>query len=450
MKLNYINKSVLFFLLFFAVKAFGQPQLIDKIIAHVGDKIILMSDVEAQFQQYKAQMEDDNQNDIKCTILQEMIFQKLLLQQAEKDSVNVSEAMVDQELNKKIRYFVQQIGSVDKLENYLGKSINQIKDEYRDKIKEQLMVQQVQQKISGDVKVSPGEVVAFFNRLPKDSLPMVASEVQVAQLLKKPEINITEKLKVRKELERIRREIIEGKSFASMAVIYSQDPGSATKGGELGFVGRGDLVPEFEAAAFNLKGKEISDIIETVYGYHIIQLIERRGENINVRHILLTPKASGADLELAAMKCDSIYKAIQAGKITFEKAVENYSDDKETKYNGGLISNPGSGGTWWELSQLDQQIFFVIDKMKPGEISEPAVVRVGDKKEAYRIIKLVSRTEPHFASLETDYSRIQQAAESEKRQTILYEWVKNKRKQFYIRIAPEFGTCDFVKEWNIN
>lgn len=450
MKLNYINKSVLFFLLFCAVKAFGQPQLIDKIIAHVGDKIILMSDVEAQFQQYKAQMEDDNQNDIKCTILQEMIFQKLLLQQAEKDSVNVSEAMVDQELNKKIRYFVQQIGSVDKLENYLGKSINQIKDEYRDKIKEQLMVQQVQQKISGDVKVSPGEVVAFFNRLPKDSLPMVASEVQVAQLLKKPEINITEKLKVRKELERIRREIIEGKSFASMAVIYSQDPGSATKGGELGFVGRGDLVPEFEAAAFNLKGKEISDIIETVYGYHIIQLIERRGENINVRHILLTPKASGADLELAAMKCDSIYKAIQAGKITFEKAVENYSDDKETKYNGGLISNPGSGGTWWELSQLDQQIFFVIDKMKPGEISEPAVVRVGDKKEAYRIIKLVSRTEPHFASLETDYSRIQQAAESEKRQTILYEWVKNKRKQFYIRIAPEFGTCDFVKEWNIN
>lgn len=454
MKLKSIKNNRWFFLFLFNVLmmssyAQAQSQLIDKIVAQVGDKIILLSDVEAQRQQMMGQGMEDS-DDLKCSVLQELIFQKMMLTQAETDSVKITEEQVEQELNKKVRYFVQQIGSVEKLENYLGKTINQIKDEYRDKIREQMLVQQIQQKIAGEVKVSPGEVVAFFNRLPKDSLPMIASEVQVAQLLRKPEVNVTEKLKVRKEIERIRKEIIEGRNFASMAVIYSQDPGSATKGGELGFVGRGDLVPEFEAAAFNLKGKEISDVIETVFGYHIMQLIERRGENINVRHILLTPKASASDLEIAANKCDSIYKAIMAGRITFEKAVEDYSDDKETKYNGGLITNPASGGTYWELSQLDQQIFFVIDKLKVGEISEPNPVRVGDKKEAYRILKLVTRSEPHFADITTDYSKIQMAAESEKRQQLLFDWVKKKRKQFYIRIDPAFDTCDFAQQWNIN
>lgn len=452
MKLKSIknNRFPFFFLLnLLILSAQAQTQLIDKIVAQVGDKIVLLSDVEAQRQQMLSQgMEEDD--DLKCSVLQELIFQKMMLTQAETDSINVTEPQVEQELNKKVKYFVQQIGSVEKLENYLGKTINQIKEEYREKIKEQMLVQQIQQKIAGEVKVSPGEVVAFFNNLPKDSLPMIASEVQVAQLLRKPEINVGEKIKVRKEIERIRKEIIEGRSFASMAVIYSQDPGSATKGGELGFVGRGDLVPEFEAAAFNLKGKEISDVIETVFGYHIMQLIERRGENINVRHVLLTPKASSSDLELAAMKCDSIYKSILAGRITFEKAVEEYSDDKETKYNGGLITNPASGGTYWELSQLDQQIFFVIDKLTIGDVSEPNAVRVGDKKEAYRILKLVSRTEPHFADITTDYSKIQQAAESEKRQQLLFDWVKKKRKQFYIRLDPVFDACDFAQQWNIN
>ena len=452
MKLKSIknNRFPFFFLLnLIILSAQAQTQLIDKIVAQVGDKIVLLSDVEAQRQQMLSQgMEEDD--DLKCSVLQELIFQKMMLTQAETDSINVTEPQVEQELNKKVKYFVQQIGSVEKLENYLGKTINQIKEEYREKIKEQMLVQQIQQKIAGEVKVSPGEVVAFFNNLPKDSLPMIASEVQVAQLLRKPEVNVGEKIKVRKEIERIRKEIIEGRSFASMAVIYSQDPGSATKGGELGFVGRGDLVPEFEAAAFNLKGKEISDVIETVFGYHIMQLIERRGENINVRHVLLTPKASSSDLELAAMKCDSIYKSILAGRITFEKAVEEYSDDKETKYNGGLITNPASGGTYWELSQLDQQIFFVIDKLTIGDVSEPNAVRVGDKKEAYRILKLVSRTEPHFADITTDYSKIQQAAESEKRQQLLFDWVKKKRKQFYIRLDPVFDACDFAQQWNIN
>ena len=452
MKLKSIknNRFPFFFLLnLLILSAQAQTQLIDKIVAQVGDKIVLLSDVEAQRQQMLSQgMEEDD--DLKCSVLQELIFQKMMLTQAETDSINVTEPQVEQELNKKVKYFVQQIGSVEKLENYLGKTINQIKEEYREKIKEQMLVQQIQQKIAGEVKVSPGEVVAFFNNLPKDSLPMIASEVQVAQLLRKPEVNVGEKIKVRKEIERIRKEIIEGRSFASMAVIYSQDPGSATKGGELGFVGRGDLVPEFEAAAFNLKGKEISDVIETVFGYHIMQLIERRGENINVRHVLLTPKASSSDLELAAMKCDSIYKSILAGRITFEKAVEEYSDDKETKYNGGLITNPASGGTYWELSQLDQQIFFVIDKLTIGDVSEPNAVRVGDKKEAYRILKLVSRTEPHFADITTDYSKIQQAAESEKRQQLLFDWVKKKRKQFYIRLDPVFDACDFAQQWNIN
>jgi peptidyl-prolyl cis-trans isomerase SurA len=376
-----------------------------------------------------------------------MIIQKLMLNQAEKDSVVTTDAAVDGELNKKIRYFVSQMGSIEKLEQYLGKSITEIKDEFRDKIRDQLVIQQMQGKIAGDIKVTPSDVKAYYEQIPADSLPLIESEIQVAQILKKPPVNEVERQRVRKEIQEIRQKIIDGRSFNSMAAFYSEDVVSAAKGGELGFVNRGDLVPEFEATAFALKGKEISDVIETMYGFHIIQLIERRGESINVRHILISPKASSADLDKARMKLDSISQLIRLGKISFEEAALKYSDDADSKNNGGILINAATGSTFFEISQMDQSLFFVVDKLKIGEISEPTVVRVGEKKEAYRIVMVKARTEPHRANLKEDYQRIQSAAEAEKKEKIVADWIDRKRSSFFVKIDSLFSECNFQHDW---
>ncbi len=419
---------------------------IDKVVAVVGEKPILLSEVRSQFEQMKAQNENADSS-MACVILEDLILQKLMVNQAEKDSIEVTDAQVDAELDKKIRYFVAQIGSVEELENYLGKSIAQIKDDFREKIRDQLLVQQMQSKIAGEVKVSPAEVRTFYNSIPKDSLPFVESEIQIAQIVRKPPVNIAEKERVFKEISDIRQRILDGKSFASMAAFYSEDVGSAAKGGELGFVGRGDLVPEFEAAAFQLKGKEISPVIESMYGYHIIQLIERRGELINVRHILMAPKASPEDLDKARIKLDSILQQIRLGSISFEDAAQRFSDDADSKNNAGLMVNSATGSTLFEISQLDQSLFFVVDKLKVGEISEPVVVRSGEKKEAYRIAMLRSRTEPHVANLEEDYQRILSAAENEKREKKVREWIARKRKSFFVKINPDYTWCTFINDW---
>lgn len=444
-----IKKIFILWLLLMQGMLAAQPQSIDKIVAIVGDKAILLSEVETQVLQMEQQTTSKDPN-LKCNVLEDIIIQKLLLNQAEKDSVVVSDDQVDGELSKKIRYFVGQIGSIEKLEAYLGKSIVQIKDDFRERIRDQLVVQQMQGKIAGDVKVSPSEVKAYFEDIPADSIPFIESEIQVAQILKKPPVNQLERERVRKEMQDIRQKILDGRSFASMAAFYSEDIVSAAKGGELGFVGRGDLVPEFEAAAFALKGKDISDIIETMYGFHIIQLIERRGETINVRHVLISPKASANDLEFARIKLDSISEVIRLGRMSFEEAALKYSDDADTKNNGGLLINPGSGSTWFEVSQMDQSLFFVVDKMKIGELSDPVPVRMGEKKESYRIVSLKARTEPHRANLKQDYQRIVLAAENEKKNKLVKDWIARKRLSFFIKIDPEFLNCPFQNSWNSN
>jgi peptidyl-prolyl cis-trans isomerase SurA len=439
--------SVTIAFIFLSGSLAAQPVTIDKIIAVVGDEAVLLSDIEAQAFQIE-QQNGIKDPDLRCRVLEEVIIQKLLLNQAEKDSVIASDEMVDAELNKKIRFFVSQIGSVEALEDYLGKSILAIKEEFRDRIRDQITIQQMQSQIAGEINVSPAEVKAFYSEIPADSIPFIESEIQVAQILAKPPVNDAERDRVRNELKEIKQKILDGRSFASMAAFYSQDPVSAAKGGELGFVNRGDLVPEFEAAAFALKGNEISDIVESTYGFHIIQLIERRGETINVRHILLSPKASPEDLEKARKKLDSLQQAIRLGEINFDEAALKYSDDEETKNNAGLLINPGSGSTWWEISQLDQSIFFSIDNLKIGEMSDPVLVREGEKKTGYRILMLKARTEPHKANLKDDYQRIQQAAEAKKKEDKVDDWIKRKRPNFFIKIDSQYSNCEFQTNWN--
>ncbi|MDD3877809.1 MAG: peptidylprolyl isomerase, partial [Bacteroidales bacterium] len=367
----------------------SQAQVIDRIIAVVGKDIILKSDIESQFLQYRAQgIQDAGLN---CDIFEELLTQKLLLQQAYVDSIEISESQIESEMDRRLRYFISQIGSQEKLEAYYNKSINEIKADFKPLIQEQMLVQQVQSKIIDNIKITPSEVRRFFNALPPDSLPLISSEVEIGHIVKIPEISQAIKDETRQRLNTYRERIVNGADFTALAVMYSDDPGSARKGGELGFFNRGELYPEYETVAFGLAAGEISPIVETKAGFHIIQLIERRGERINTRHILLQPRPSVEDIAKAKNTLDSVYDAITAGSLTFEEAVIQYSDDP-SKNNAGIIVNPNSLSSKFETSDLEPSVFFVVDKMILGEISNPVPMRTEEGLQAYRILYLKSRT----------------------------------------------------------
>lgn len=443
--MKYIN---LLIALLFTNILFAQDSeiVINKVVAVVGNNLILHSDIESEYMQYLAQGNEPD-HDVKCSILEELLFQKLLVNQAELDSVEVSEGQIEQELDQRIRYFIAQIGSEQKLEEYYGKSILQIKNDFKSDVKKLLLARTMKGKITNDIKVTPNDVRAYFNSIPVDSLPFINSEVEVAQIVKTPPISESEKKYVREKLEGLRDRIMRGEDFATLAVLYSEDPGSAKKSGELGYVKRNELVSEFAAEAFSLKGKEVSKVVETQFGFHIIQLIDRRGEEVNVRHILLTPKTNSSDLMKALQQIDSIKNLIIAGKYTFAEAALKFSDDKETKYNNGLIINPSTGTTRFEMDELDPQLFFVIDKMVINDISEPVKLMSSDNKASYKLVQLKSRTTPHKANLKDDYQRVQQIALVQKQNKQVDAWIKKKVNTTYIRIDDELIGCDFSHSW---
>ena len=427
-----------------------KDEIIDGVIATVGDKIVLKSELEAQIVQYissGAEVEDNT----RCLLFEDLLFQKLLLNQADIDSVEVDEAQVQSELDRRIRYFIAQIGSEKKLEEYYKKPVEQIKEEFHDNIKEQLLVQQMQSKITGEVKVTPAEVRDYLEAIPKDSLPYLNSEVQIAQIVKKPEVNAEEKERIRERLIELRNRVLKGESFATLAVLYSEDPGSSKQRGELGFLSRNDLVPEFSAAAFVLKPGEVSEIVETKFGFHIIQMIEQRGETANVRHILLVPKVSPQDLLNSKEYLDSISDLMNKyDTLTFDIAARTFSDDKETKMNSGLIVNPETGNTKFEVDMLgsqDPNLFFTIDKMEIGEISKPILMEYPDGSKAYRLVKLISRSDPHIANLIDDYQRIQEVALMAKQNKLVEKWMNKKTDKTYINIHDKYKGCNFQNNW---
>lgn len=427
----------------------AQPMVLDKIIAQVGNEIVLKSELETQYVQYIAQGNEANDT-LKCLILDQMLLQKLLLHQASVDSVTVSEAQVEEELDKRIRYFVRQLGSEQKLEEFYNKSILEIKTEFKDVIRDQMLVQTMHQRVTGDVTASPAQVKAYFERIHPDSIPFINMEVEVAHITKKPKISEEERTAVRARLEELRGRILAGESFSTMAVLYSQDPGSARKGGELGFTERGQLLPEFEAVAYNLKGDEVSPIVETQFGFHIIQAIERRGDRINFRHILIKPEVSASDLNAAKTSLASVVSQIRNKEITFTGAAEKYSDDTNTKFSGGLLVNQNTGHTRFETDQLDPNLFFVIDKLKPGEVSDPVLYATEDGGQAYRIVQLRSRTEPHKANLREDYQRIKEATLMELQSAAIERWMEKKKKNTYIQIDENYRNCQLMQDWLAN
>ena len=434
-----------------------QPQVIDKVVAVVGKNIVLQSEIENQYLQYRLQggMEGTAQS-MRCEILKDMLFQKLMLNQAEMDSITVSDSEVESEMDRKIQYFVSRMGSQERLEEYFNKSISEIKEEVRRSVKDNMLQRKVMQDVMDGVTVTPSEVRTFFRQVPADSIPMVEAEYEIAQIVKRPPVSIDEKLQVKDRLYQIRKRILEGESsFATMAVLYSEDPGSSKKGGELGLTGKGVWAPEFEAAAFNLRDGEISDVVETQFGFHIIQLIERRDNAVNCRHILLSAKVPVESLEKAQNELDSVAILIRNGDMGFDEACKKFSDDA-TKNNGGYITNAATGGNRLSMSDLQEleseypeykNLAFVISRLGVGDVSDPLPMMTNENKDAFRLLMVKKKIDAHKANLKDDYNLIQGWAKNAKTQEAIAKWVQEKAAKAYVHIDENFSDCDFFDEW---
>lgn len=430
----------------FAQGPSGDGQVIDEIVAVVGDNIVLRSDLEAQRLQALEQGVTVDA-DAYCFIMEEMLFQKLLLHQADLDSVEISEQQIQGEMDRRLRYFITQLGSQDRLEEFYGKSIGEIKAELYDLLESQLRAQQVQQSLTSNIKVTPSEVRAYFDKIPKDSLPLIDAEVEVAHIVIKPVISEKERQATIDKLNGWRDDILAGrKQFETIAILYSKDPGSAKKGGELGLTPRSSFVPEFSAAAFDLSPGEISPVIETDFGFHIIQLIERRGEEINARHILLKPRVDNNSVIRAKTLLDSVVDLINKDSISFEQASVLYSQDQDSRNSNGIIANPYTGSSRWNMDEVDPSLFLAIDKMKEGEMSKPVVYQTAEGI-AYRVLRLNTRTKPHRANMRDDYQLLQNAALQEKKDKAIDDWIKSRVYSSYISIADAYVNCTYKYNW---
>lgn len=425
-------------------------QIIDGVIAVVGRNMIKESELETSFLQAKSQvgiMEDAF--DTRCNIFESMLINKLMLHQAEIDSIEVTDEEITRELDSRIKQMIRAYGSQEVMEKMMKKSVSEIKTIYRDLIRENIMIAQIDQKLTGTINITPQEVVDFYQSIPQDSLPVIEQEYRFAQIVKLPKISDEEKEAVKSRLNDYRERILKGSKFSTLATLYSDDPASAKQGGELGFFSRGDMVAEFENAAFSLQEGEISPIIETQYGFHIIQLIERRGNQVNCRHILLQPKISELQMEQARKELSEIKDEIAKGEITFEDAVVKYSDDA-SKINGGVIVNPYNASASFSKDAINETMQNVdrvdFDAMKEGDITDPVRFK-SDLADAYRLIKVTRKTSAHKVNLTDDYDKIQESALNSKKTDIIKEWAEKRIKNTYININPEYRDCNFKLNW---
>lgn len=423
-------------------------QTIDNVLAVVGSNIILLSDVENQYYQLSpSEKESYKDIDIKCEIFENLLMQKILLNQAQLDSIEVSNKEVEQELERRIRYFVSKAGTEKALEDYFNKPIAEIRIDLKKTLKDQMLVERMQNKLTGDIKIIPTEVQQFFKSIPKDSIPTINTQTEFEQIVMYPKISSAQTLEVKAKLQEIRDRIIAGEKFSTLAVLYSEDKGSFAQGGELGFVGRTELVPEFASVAFTLKEGEVSKIVETSFGFHIIQLIERRGEQINVRHILLMPKISYEETNKTRKTLDSLNRAIKSGNILFKDAVEKYSQDALSKNNNGIMVNSYTGSTKFEEEDIDPAVKYNTADLNIGDIS-PVFETNELNKVAYKIVRIKSKTNAHKANLKDDYQTIQTIALQNKKQKTTEDWLKEKQKSLYIHIDDSYKNCSFhSKGW---
>ncbi|HBI81591.1 MAG TPA: peptidylprolyl isomerase [Bacteroidales bacterium] len=437
--------SLLTFFLFYSlgISSYAQENIsIDKVIAVVGNERILLSDIEQELLRIKMQG-SANTNINRCELLEQFLIQKLLITQAKIDSIEVNEGSIEAEVDRRLKYFINQIGSEKALENYFNKPIFEIKDDLREIIREQQLTQQMQRNIIDKVNITPSDVKAFYKKIPTDSLPELPMQYELQQIVIYPPDTEKAKLEAKEKLLEIRNRVLNGERFATLAALYSEDRASAIKGGELGFRSREELVKAFADAAFNLKEGQISQVVETEYGLHIIQLIEKRNDQVNVRHILLKPQFTSDLLSKAVQKLDSIANLIRTDSISFDNAVLRFSEDKKSNLNKGLMLNPFTNTSLFEKEQLQPSDFYAIKDLKEGEFSSPFESRDEHANIVFKIIRVKRIIPAHKANLKDDYDIIQQLAKSNKENEILGDWVSKKIKSFYIRIDEEFHSCNF-------
>jgi peptidyl-prolyl cis-trans isomerase SurA len=413
--------------------------LLDKIDAIVNDKIILRSDIENQLDLLNLRGVDEQTN--RCQLMQQLIYNKILTNQALIDSLPLSSDEVEEELMRKINYFINVAGSQEQFEEYYHKTVEQIKDDYREDIREQMLSARMRQKIVGDIKVTPSEVKAFFDNLSKDSLPYFNATVELQQIVMKPRVSQEQQQAAKEKAQGILDRINKGDGFELLASLYSEDIASAQAGGLLDWAPRGTFVKEFEAAAFKLKAGEVSGIVETPFGYHIIQMVERRGDMIEVKHILIRPQSTSKDAEYAQKKLDSIRTDILTGKITFFQAVKDFSQDQQSKNVGGSLLNNETGSTLLEVNKIDPNLYLMVDTLSIGSITAPIMFQGDDGTPAFRIVKLVSKTEPHIANIKVDYDKMQNAARNDKEEVILQRWYAKNIKKTYLMIGDDYKQC---------
>ena len=449
-----IKHTLLPLVLLFTSTCFAQNnKLVNKVLAQVGDNIILLSDIEIQKLQAK-QSEMEVDFDFSCSVLEQLMVQELLVNQAKLDSIPVSDEQVDAEMENRLRIIEKDMGGRDKLEEYYGKTTTQIKEEFRSVIKDRILAQEMERSITNGISVTPKEVSSFFEALPKDSVPFINMKLSFQQIVIYPDINAEDNKRAFNELNEVLDLIvIGGKSFETMARIHSDDPGSASLGGKIE-ASRGMMVPQFESTVFKLKVGEVSDIIETQYGYHIIKLISRKGDDYTCLHILNMPEFSNDAINNASVKMDECYKRLNENEITWNEAIYIYSNDDRTKQNSGIITNPITGDQLWDmedLNQVDQQIYLLTDAMEKGDITSPNLyVDIYERKQGIRIVRLMERFTPHIANINDDYSLIKAAAENDKKERIMGTWIDSKISNAFIRVDESYSKCDFSHKWFSN
>ena len=442
--INHNMKSLLIiFSIFFLTNNLvrGQEFILDRVVAIVGDFIVLQSDVENQYMQYMAQ--GAKHPDLKCMILKDLLEEKLMLNQAKIDSIEISEGTVEMQLEQRMQHFINMIGSREELEEYFNKTIIEIKDDFRDAIRNQIITQRMHSEITGEMRISPAEVKSFINRMPKDSVPNINTKVEIQQIVAYPVLTEQAIFEVKERLLNYRRRIIEGESFETLAILYSED-GSASEGGEIGFLTKTELDPEYAKVAFSLKEGQVSKIVESAFGFHLIQLISRRDDRVNTRHILLKPPISSDARKKAVERLDSMVTIIRSDSLSFSNAARYFSEDKKTRLSGGIMVNSNTNSSFFELDQLDTRDYLVIRDMNLGDVSEPYESTDENGKVMFKIVKLRSREEPHRANLRQDYTLFQMMAMREKQEAVIDRWIREKQEETYFRVDNAVKSCEFL------
>lgn len=444
--LRFLTSSLLCGLIFFVIPATAQDTgfVVDKIIAKVDNYIVLKSELEIGYQSYLA---DGNpaSEEARCELFNRLILNKLMVAKAEIDSVVVSDAEVDSNTEQRMAMILQNSGnSPEQLERAYGKSMEQIRFELRDQIREQLVAREMTSQITKDIAVTPAEIKRFYNKIPPDSLPFYSSDVEVAQIVRVAKVSTAQEEEAKRKLNDLRESILKGESFTELAMKNSEDPSAQYNGGDLGYVGRGEMVPQFEAMAFKLKVGEVSQPFKSPFGFHILQLIDRRGNEYHSRHILISATPSQDDIVKAEKYLDSLREKIIKEKLNFEQFAKEYSDDEATKGMGGFFTD-GDGSTKISMRDIDPVVYLNIDTMKVGNISKPLQYRTDDGKDAVRILFFKKKLPPHVANLKDDWNRIQSAALAEKKDITLDKWFIKARQDVFINIDPTYNYCKILE-----